>query len=119
MTTSTPPTRRQLLARIALVAGAAYAAPVVAELTPAEAQPWEGRGARRSQPSRRSRPSRLSRRSRPSRPSRHARRSRPSRPSRPSRLARVSRPYWDGRPRRGWGDDWRHVPEWAARLIPR
>lgn len=80
----TTPSRRAVLARLGLAAGAAYMAPVMLSMSTAQASSG-------SAPSRASRPSAPSRASRPSAPSRPSRPSAPSRP-RPAGSGNTPRP---------------------------
>jgi hypothetical protein len=114
--------RRKLLMRLGLAAGAVYAAPVMLQLNPAKAS-GVSRGSRPSRPSRASRPSRPSRASRPSGPSRPSARrgnsGRGSRPSRPrySRPSRPSNRSWEQPVRRYREDASREVPRWLTDLF--
>lgn len=93
--------RRKLLARIGLAAGAVYVAPAMIGLGAASAS-GVSRVSRASRPSRGSRPSRPSGPSRPGRSGRH----------RISRGSRPSRPYHRGqRPDEAW-----HFQKWMRHL---
>jgi hypothetical protein len=87
--TETSISRRKLLARIGLAAGAVYIAPSVTSLGMAHASAP-------SAPSRQSRPSRQTRPTRPTRPSRQSRISRSSGSSNGNNNSRVSRVYTSG-----------------------